>query len=136
MRLIVDTNIVMAALLREGNSRKLLFSKDGDYCSPQRLEVELEKHWKYILEKSKLEPSLFEQSADLVLQRIRIVGLEEYEPFEDRARLLCPPGHTDDWPFLASALKLNCGLWSEDKALKKQGQVLVFSTTDLVRLLL
>ena len=36
-----------------------------------------------------------------------------------------------DTQYLALALKLNCAIWSNDKKLKKQDKVKIFSTEDL-----
>ena len=37
-----------------------------------------------------------------------------------------------DAPYIALALKLNCPIWSQDKALKKQSVVKIYSTEELI----
>ncbi|MFH1094689.1 MAG: PIN domain-containing protein [Candidatus Micrarchaeota archaeon] len=49
--------------------------------------------------------------------------------FERPARRLSPD--PDDWPFFALALSRDCGIWSNDKRLKKQAKVKVWSTEEL-----
>ena len=36
--------------------------------------------------------------------------------------------------YFALALKLNCGIWSNDKKLKNQDKVKVYSTEDLLKI--
>jgi predicted nucleic acid-binding protein len=40
----------------------------------------------------------------------------------------------DDVMYFATALKLNCSIWSNDKEMKKQKYVRVYATHDLVKL--
>lgn len=39
----------------------------------------------------------------------------------------------DDAMYFALAMKHNCAVWSNDKALKKQDKVMVFGTSELLR---
>lgn len=40
-----------------------------------------------------------------------------------------------DSEYFALALKLNCAIWSNDKRLKQQDKIKVYSTEDLVKVL-
>ena len=54
-------------------------------------------------------------------------------PYVDEAEEISPD--PDDVAYIALALKLKCGIWSQDKALKeKQNKVQVYSTEDLARM--
>lgn len=63
--------------------------------------------------------------------RIEFVPVEEFKDFLKEAELVCPD--PDDIEYFALALKLNCPIWSEDKRLKKQSKVKVFSTSELLK---
>ena len=67
-----------------------------------------------------------------VLFIVEFIPLEEYSSFMKEALAIPDP---DDIDFTALALKLDCPLWSNDKELKQQTVVKVFSTSDLISLL-
>lgn len=133
MELVADTNIVIAALIRAGDTRSLLLRPDLELSSPVRLPEELEKHREEMLAKSGLEPEAFEKAEKLVLSNIRIVQRAIYAPFDVRARNIAPD--KDDAPFFALALALDCPLWSNEKRLKDQDAVEVYNTTELQQML-
>ena len=67
-----------------------------------------------------------------VLFIVEFIPLEEYSSFMKEALAIPDP---DDIDFTALALKLDCPLWSNDKELKQQTVVKVFSTSELISLL-
>ncbi|MEW6499155.1 MAG: PIN domain-containing protein [Cyanobacteriota bacterium] len=67
------------------------------------------------------------------MSKIKLVPKEEIAPFLKRALELSP--EQEDAPFLALSLAMRIPLWSNDKALKKQSTVRVFSTEELSKLL-
>lgn len=133
MLLVADTNIIVAALLRKGSTRDLLFSKAFEFFSPDRLVAEILAHKEEFKQKGSMLEQEFQLALKLELENIAIVPIEEYGLLKQNALSLCPKDHEKDWPFLALALKLSCPLWSNDSALKKQEKITVFSTTDLLK---
>ncbi|MBN2067062.1 MAG: hypothetical protein JW744_01185 [Candidatus Diapherotrites archaeon] len=133
MQLVADTNIVVAALLRKGDTRSLLFSKKVEVFSPDRIGIEILNHKEEFMKKALMNESEFQQAVELLLEEISVIPVEEYSPLKQTALSLCPTGHEDDWPFLALSLKLSCPLWSNDSALKNQLEVKVYSTAELLK---
>jgi len=132
MQLVADTNIVVAALLRKGDTRSFLFSKKVELFSPDRIGIEILNHKEEFLKKASMNESQFRQALELLLEEVSIIPVEEYSSLNQKALSLCPKGHEDDWPFFALSLKLSCPLWSNDSALKNQSTIKVYSTTDLL----
>lgn len=64
---------------------------------------------------------------------INVFATPELTPFMKKAKLLSPD--PNDCPYFALALKLGCPIWSNDKRLKTQYNVKVYSTEDLVGLI-
>jgi predicted nucleic acid-binding protein len=60
-----------------------------------------------------------------------IVPREEFEEYLEMAEKISPD--PDDFMYFALALKLKCPIWSNDKELKKQNKVIIYSTEDLTR---
>ncbi|MFH1256182.1 MAG: PIN domain-containing protein [Candidatus Diapherotrites archaeon] len=135
MQLVVDTNIIVSALLRKGDTRRLVFSKRFELFSPDRVKFEIAKNKHEFMQKGSMNEEEFLTAVELLLGNVSIVPAEEYAPLKNKADSLCPKGHEDDWPFIALSLKLNCGLWSQDSALKKQSIVNVYSTAGLIALI-
>jgi len=61
----------------------------------------------------------------------KIIPIEEFRHQESMAKEISPD--PDDVAYLALALHLGCPLWSNDKALKKQTKVKVYSTQELLQ---
>ncbi len=45
---------------------------------------------------------------------VQIIGREAYAIYEDAARKRLEVRDPEDWPVLATALLLNCPIWTED----------------------
>ena len=130
----MDTNIVAAAILRAGMSRRLLFRSELILYSPAFLRDEILEHEAEFCLKSGLNEDAFDKACDLVLANILIVDEEEYTHRQEWAKQISPD--PDDWPFLALAKEKGCALWSNDKRLKRQKEIIVYDTIELARMTL
>ncbi len=61
---------------------------------------------------------------------LTVIPKEEYISFFENAKTISP--NEKDILYFALALKLNCGIWSNDKRLKEQNKILVYSTTEVM----
>lgn len=129
--LVVDTNVVIAALLRPGISRNLFFFSRIHLFSPTCLEDELSEHQEEFRPKSGLDRTAYLRAVETFLLRTTILQESEFGPHEKHARRICPD--PKDWPFFAAALYLGCPLWSNDKRLKKQKEIEVYDTSSLLK---
>ena len=112
MDLVVDANILFASLIRDGLTAELLFAEDLDIYAPQFLLEEMDKHRELLREKTHRKEADFEKFEKILKRRIRLVPKEELEEWLGRAERLSPdPG---DVPYFALALRLGCGIWSND----------------------
>ncbi len=132
MDLIVDANVIFAALIQEGKNYELLFRREFHLFTPDFIIIEIEKHKEEILAKTKRSSAEFEQVLEILKRRIALIPMEELVPFVEQAETLTPD--PDDMAYFALALKLNCSLWSNDKALKQQNKIKVYNTTEVVLL--
>ncbi|MBU3924300.1 MAG: hypothetical protein KJ592_05260 [Nanoarchaeota archaeon] len=60
MRLVVDSNILLSGLIRDGKTRELLIDSPFDLYAPDSLVREVKKYKDYILKKSGLVDGEFE----------------------------------------------------------------------------
>lgn len=131
MRLVVDANILFAALIKEGLTAELLISDKLQLFAPEFLFTEFAKYKELILKKTHRSHEEFNQFLDLLKKQINIIPKKEIIPFIDKAKKISPD--SKDTVYLALALALKSEIWSNDKNLKKcQEEITVFSTEELI----
>lgn len=100
---------------------------------PEFLFEELEEHLGELSEKTGLE---IDQLKEL-LQTLLLVGKIEVIPTDEFKKYLKTAAETtpdpDDIHYFALALNKKCAIWSNDKKLKEQKQVKIYSTYDLTK---
>lgn len=131
MLLVVDSNPLISLLISKGTKQDILFCDDIEPISPDWILFELGKHWKEICSKSKFSEDDLRLSLKLVRERVKPFSLGEYSDKLGEAEGISP--HAKDNEFFALALKLNCAIWSDEAAFKKQDKVEVFSSEELAK---
>jgi len=131
MDLVIDSNILFAALLKESGTSDILF-KHRLYA-PEFIFEEFKKYKEYLKDKTKRSEENFNELFDLFERNAILIPKEEIDPFIEKAEKISPDAK--DVPYLALALKLRCGLWSNDRSLKeKQSVIQVYSTEELIKM--
>lgn len=131
-RLVVDANIAMAGLLREGLTRHLLLSSELALHAPEILWDELERNRDYLLRKSGATRAAYDLLVNLLKSKIRPIPLEVLEPKMDEALRRLGHAHRLDAPYLAAALAINGTLWTHDKKLAERGMVGAVTTEKVI----
>ena len=138
IRLVVDTNTLMSALLKDNSiTAKLLKSEFFDLYYPEDGLKEIEYYKKYMISKrkKKLQKQSFEYALKFILESIRIISSELYSQSVKYAYEVMKEIDEKDTPFLALALQLNCPIWSNDKHFKHQNIADAYTTGEVVELL-
>jgi predicted nucleic acid-binding protein len=131
MDLVVDANILFAALIKESVTSELMLHEDMHLYAPEFLLKEFEKYKKLIRKKTNRSEDEFKIAFDVFERRIVLVPYEEIKPFIKKAKKISPD--PKDVAYIALALKLHIGIWSNDRKLKTdQNEVTVYSTEDLL----
>ncbi len=131
MKLILDSNIIFSALIKNSRTRDIILSDLFELYAPEYIFKEITKHKELLLKKSKLNGGDFEALLLLLQKHIHLVTKEKY--YEKMAIAEDILGNIDitDSPFLALALALNCSIWSNDGHFRQQDKVVVYTTKDL-----
>jgi len=138
LRVVVDTNKVIASLLRDGKVRRLLFYPGLELLLPRYVLEEIDEHRRY------LEEKISPQAIDFILFKIakksRIIGVRELSQENLReARRLAEAFDIDDYPFIAIAIEYDAIIWTNDKELIKHSLIsnkyIAVDTPTLERLL-
>ena len=120
MHLVVDTNILVAELLRQ-RGRDLIISEKLSLFLAEKMrnevEYELEKRINIIIDRKNLRPELgklqLETALNLIDLKIKTIPLVAYQSFEQEARKRIPRD-PNDWETVALAMTLSASIWTED----------------------
>ena len=133
MDLVIDANIMFAALIKKSITSELIFRNDLHLYAPEYILTEFEKYREVIKKKTERADEEFDELMELLERKIRLIPLEEIKPFVKRAEQFSPD--KKDVPYLALALRMNIAIWSNDKPLKeKQNLVKIYSTKEIVEM--
>ena len=131
MKLVIDAIVLFAALIKEGSTAELLISDKLQLFAPEFLFTEFVKYKEIILKKTHRSLEEFDQFFDILKEQITVIPKNEIIPFMDKAEKISPD--PKDIMYLALAFALKAYLWSNDKKLKKdQNVITVFSTEELI----
>src|SRR3989338_10448210 len=131
MDLVIDSNILFAALLKESGTSEILFKHT--LYAPEFIFEEFRKYKEYLKGKTKRTEEGFSELFDLFERNVILIPKEEIDPLIEKAERISPD--TKDVPYLALALKDRCSLWTNDEDLKeKQDAIQVYSTEELINM--
>ena len=130
MDLVVDANILFAALITNNKTAELLFEDMFHLYAPEYLLDEFEEHREEIVKKSKRPDEDFDRFLKIVKKRISFYPYEDFKKKMKKARKLT--SDPDDTEYVALALSIGAEIWSNDKKLKDIEGIKVLSTMDLV----
>ncbi len=132
MRLVIDTNMIISALVRDGKCREIITSNEFEFLSPEFVLEEIDKYKKYILEKSDMSEHDYLLLIEFIFSKIKIVVHETYENKLKEAEKIMEEDKKDA-PFVACYLSLNCdGIWTNDSDYDGKKELKLFSTKDLI----
>ncbi len=130
MEVVIDTNVIISALIKSGKTREIISKSYFDFITPAYTLSEINKHKDEIFKKAKISQEEFNELLDRLFRHIRILNPKAYSSYLDKANELIKDA--DDVPFLACALYLNCPIWSDDKHFQKQKAVKVLKTSEFI----
>jgi len=126
---VIDANILFSALIKNSLTAELIFEEEVMLFAPEFVVKEFLKYEELILKKTSRTREEFVQIMHVLKDIITVVPKEEYSKFIEEAEKFSPD--KKDVMYLALALKLKCAVWSNDKKLKQQDEVKIYSTEDL-----
>ena len=132
MKLVVDTNRIMAGLLKDSGSRKIILHDSFSFYAPDYIETELLKHRAYLVKKAKIPETDFDILMHTLLDNVILVPFEDFSYEYDHATHIMETIDENDSPFLAVGLALGIpGIWTEDRHFLKQDLLKVYTNRDL-----
>jgi predicted nucleic acid-binding protein len=136
MNIVLDSNILFSALIKDSLTRRLILKYEGTFLFPSFILEELEKHKDELMEKSGLNNREFSQLLHLIIKKVLIVPSNRLNSHRNEAVKIVKDIDIDDVLFIACALAYsNSIVWSDDKKLKKQTRIKVLNTAEIRKLL-
>ncbi|MBI5389986.1 PIN domain-containing protein [Candidatus Woesearchaeota archaeon] len=133
MRLIVDTNRIIAALLKEGTSRAIICSGKVQFFTLEYVIGEILAYKHEIIDKSKLDGNKIELLLELFLDKVEVIPDEEIKQHLQEALKIMKSIDEKDAPILACALAIdNDGIWTEDQHFRRQNAVKVWNNQEIL----
>lgn len=133
MRLVVDTNRIVASMIKDSTSRAILRSDAVDLYTLGLARVEVLHHEQVIRDKAGMDVQEFAKLLSILLGHVHVVPDEVAKERMAQARGIMDPIDPDDTPFVALALAIeNDGIWSDDRHFREQEAVPVWTTARLV----
>jgi predicted nucleic acid-binding protein len=134
MRLIINTNRIIAALIKDSYSRKIIMSGKFELVTISFASNEIKKHKREILDKTNLSEIEFDNLLSIFLKKIYVIDDIVINSKTKEARKIMDNIDPDDSPFIALALSIkNDGIWSDDMHFSKQNVIKVWRTDQLFR---
>ncbi|MBS3127570.1 PIN domain-containing protein [Candidatus Woesearchaeota archaeon] len=133
MNVLLDANIVIAALLGSRATRTILISQQYNFYAPQWIIEEIKKYKKFICEKTRKTEEEFDIHLRSILVFIKIVHYAEYEHVMEKAKALIGKRDIKDSEYIACALAVYADyIWSNDKDFKAQKSILIKTTEEFI----
>ena len=118
MRLVVDTNVLISALIARSTTYDIIVFGNLELLVPEYSLEEIERNRKELQTRMQIEDNEFFVALNMLLSHVIVVPREHYTEFEVEAKSMTP--HQKDFTFFALALAKNIPLWSNEGRLKKQ----------------
>ena len=135
MEIVLDTNILISSLLKNGLTRDLILLSPLEMHSIELAKLEMEKHKAELLFKSRLDAGSFDYLKESIFGKIDFASIDDIMLFKNKAVEVMREIDIDDSLFLALAMSLNCPIWSNDRHFKRQDVVKTYTTIELMGLL-
>jgi predicted nucleic acid-binding protein len=118
-RLVLDANILIRAVLGRRVRKVILDHADRvAFFAPEVAFVDAQRYLPTLLEKRAVDAAAVAQAL-LLLERLETivhpVAEDTYTAYRATAMARIAARDEDDWPILATALALDCPVWTEDQ---------------------
>ena len=136
MKIIIDSNILFSALIKDSLTRRMVLEYNGYFLFPSFIFEEMEKHKGELLKKSEMSAKDFNLLLNLLLRKVIIVPTEVLLQYRKEAYEIIKDIDPDDTIFIACALAYpDSIIWSDDKKLKQQTRVQIINTAKMYEIL-
>lgn len=115
-RIVLDANILIRAVLGD-KVRKLItaYADEVDFGAPETAFLDAAEHLPHIAADRDIDPGPWLDSLNALKDLVAVLTIDQAEHLREAALRRIGDRDSDDWPIVATALALNCPIWTEDK---------------------
>jgi predicted nucleic acid-binding protein len=137
MNIIIDTNVLIGALIRDSHIRQLIILSNSPLLYLEIMLHEIRKHKGLILEKSGMDEESYDKLLTKLLSYISLVPTEQLTEHLPDAKEVMKDIDIKDAPFIAAALAYEDSvIWSDDAHFKMQRQITAYTTKEITKIIL
>ncbi len=134
MRLVVDTNIILSAMIKDSTIRKIIVESGIDFFTPDFTFDEINRHLNDICKRNSLSKEINLKIIDILSKYMTVVEFGFYAHKIMDAKKIIGKIDENNIPFLALALSFNNdGIWTNDKHFLKQKKVKIWGTKEILK---
>ncbi len=104
MKIIIDSNVLFSALIRDAKTRSIILEYGDFFLFPSYIFEEMHEHIDELYTKTKLSKDDFKKLLHLILRKVVIVPNDVLEPYKDKSVEIIKDIDIDDAPFIACSL--------------------------------
>lgn len=132
MKLVVDANVIISALIADSKTRELVVTLEPDLLTPAVVHDEIERHDSLIVEKSGMGGDRVQQFVDLLFEHVQTVPASDFYRHIEQAEEAIGGTDPDDVLYVACALGHEAAIWSDDSDFDRQDLAPVFTTGEVI----
>jgi len=134
MKLIIDSNAIMSALIKDSKSREIVLESGFEFYHPEISLRNIIKHEDEIIKKADVSKKQFKEIYNVLLEKILLIKTENFLANLEEAKLIMGHIEIEDVPFIALALSIpNDGIWTDDEHFQKQNRIKIYTTSDIIK---
>ena len=132
MRLVLDTNVILKALIRDSVVRGILLGSSHEFLVPEYAIEETKRHLGMVADKSGLTKEEIGSVLELLLANAAVIPADMVASKLKEAEAVMGKVDAGDVPFVAASMSVSCdGIWSDDRHLRRQDKVRVWTTKEV-----
>ena len=133
MRVVVDANILISALLGSKAAISIITDEKIEFFAPEVIISEIRKYKKEICEKAGYSPGDFDNIFNALMKFVKVVDSLTYEKHMSKAVDAIGGSDIKDADYVACALALNADyIWTNDKDFTYQKLIPTKTTKDIM----
>ncbi len=134
MDIVVDTNIIISALLKDSKIREIIVSSKDKLLVPEITFQEIEDHRNELIEKSGLSDKDFSILILKLKEYLTIVPNAKLVVYWKEAESIIGNIDKDDILIISASLSNNCcPIWSNDKHFLKQIKIKIYTNEEMIK---
>ena len=133
MIIVVDANVVIAALMGSRGRIVILTSQNHSFYVPRKIIDEIRKYKDLICRRANQKPEEFETNLEALLLFVETIEYVEYEQHIEKAQKVIGLRDSKDADYIACALQVSADfIWTDDKDFTAQKLVKTKTTNQFI----